>query len=340
MRMLDKIPAPLMAWYEKNKRQMPWRDDPTPYHVWISEIMLQQTRVEAARAYYDRFIHALPNICSLAAADENKLLKLWEGLGYYSRVRNLQKAAHIIMEQHNGKLPDTKKELLALPGIGEYTAGAILSIAFGKPSAAVDGNVLRVITRCLADDGNINAIKEKKRLTKIVENILPDKQPGIFNQALMELGATVCLPNGTPKCDICPIACFCKAHARHQETEFPVKPPKKARKAEKRSVWVIEYNGLFYLEQRPDYGLLARMWQFPNNTDTISEQKLTGLSVKETRLLPPHKHIFTHIEWHMTAQHIILNKKPDWSNGVWANKAQTQAEYALPSAFRWVFDYI
>ncbi len=335
---LDKIPVPLMAWYEENKRQMPWRDDPTPYHVWISEIMLQQTRVEAVRGYYDRFIHALPDIPALAAVDEDALLKLWEGLGYYSRARNLQKAARVVMEQYGGRLPDTREVLLSLPGIGEYTAGAILSIAFGKNAAAVDGNVLRVVTRCLADDGDIT--KEKKRFTKRIENIIPVHQAGAFNQALMELGATVCLPNGAPKCDICPIADFCEAHRQGRETEFPVKPPKKARRVESRYIWVMEYDGTFYLEQRPAHGLLARMWQFPNDTDVSLEEKLSVLAVREYHALPPHKHIFTHIEWHMTAVHIILDEKPDWTDGVWAECEQLETVYALPSALRWILAYV
>ena len=230
--MLEQIREPLLAWYRENKRQLPWREEPTPYHVWVSEIMLQQTRVEAVKEYYTRFLQALPEVKDLAQCPEEQLLKLWEGLGYYNRVRNMQKAAIEIVEKYGGVMPADYEKILALPGIGSYTAGAVSSIAYGIPRPAVDGNVLRVITRITENPEDILKQSTKKKVETALQEIMPEDCPGDFNQSLMELGATVCVPNGMAKCEQCPVAQMCQAHAHKTVLEYPKKTPKKQRKIE------------------------------------------------------------------------------------------------------------
>ena len=237
MEPLELLPIPLLQWYRENARVLPWRSDPTPYHVWISEIMLQQTRVAAVLDYYRRFLAELPTVADLAAVEEDRLMKLWQGLGYYNRARNLQKAARQIMEDHGGVFPDTYEAIHALSGIGDYTAGAISSIAFGIPEPAVDGNVLRVVARITGDDGDIMKPDTKARMGAALKRVMPVDAPGDFNQALMELGATVCLPNGAPLCDQCPAKEFCVARLTERTGELPVKAAKKARRVEERTVW-------------------------------------------------------------------------------------------------------
>ena len=228
---LEALVEPLCLWYEKEKRSMPWRDDATPYHVWLSEIMLQQTRIEAAKAYYDRFTKCLPDIPSLAAVSEEELLKLWEGLGYYNRARNLKKAASLLVERYDGRLPADYDLLLSLPGIGRYTAGAIASIAYGLAEPAVDGNVLRVTMRYLNCDEDIMKMSVRTKMEKQLRAIMPKDCPGEFNQALMELGEVICIPNGKPLCEKCPLSHLCLAHKEGREMELPKKAEKK--KAEK-----------------------------------------------------------------------------------------------------------
>lgn len=232
MNHLTEVPHILLNWYDSHARILPWRESPTAYRVWISEIMLQQTRVEAVKPYFERFIKELPEVKALALASEEQLIKLWEGLGYYNRVRNLQKAAQTIMEHYKGEIPDSYEKLLELSGIGEYTAGAIASIAFGKTVPAVDGNVLRVYTRLTANKEDITKTAVKKEIAKQIKNILPQKRTGDFNQSLMELGATICLPNGLPKCEQCPLKDLCEAKKRDLMQHIPVKTPKRKRKKE------------------------------------------------------------------------------------------------------------
>lgn len=340
---LTPLVPPLLAWYEKNKRQMPWRDEPTPYHVWISEIMLQQTRVEAVRSYYTRFISALPDIAALANAPEEQLLKLWEGLGYYSRIRNLQKAAKIVMTNYDGALPPDLTELKKLPGIGDYTAGAIASIAYGIPAAAVDGNVLRVLTRCLAEECDISKQKERRRLTDYIQAILPPHAPAVFNQAMMELGALICLPNGQPLCEQCPAAFLCRAYENGNMTAYPVKPQKKPRKIIPLTLWILEYQDKFFLEKRTQKGVLHGLWQFPNDEGSLPPKpkiQQYNLQADSVKALPPAKHIFTHLEWHMTGYHIRLKEKPKLPKGVWASRKEIQTEYSLPAAFRHYDEYL
>lgn len=297
----------LLDWFELNARILPWREEPTPYHVWISEIMLQQTRVEAVKGYYERFTSELPDIAALANVDEERLLKLWEGLGYYNRARNLNQAAKLLMKEYDGKLPADYKELLKLPGIGSYTAGAIASIAFGLPEPAVDGNVLRVMKRIAGSFDDISKDTVKKDLEKDIRAIIPKGRAGDYNQALMELGATVCIPNGKPLCEKCPVAHLCCAFRSETWSQIPVKPAKKARKIEERTVFLLEQEGRFLLHKRLKKGLLSGMWEFPNLCSNYEiEQAEEFLKECGFELLTPlvsvgkAKHIFSHIEWHMT----------------------------------------
>jgi len=304
----------LLHWYDYNRRILPWREDPTPYHVWVSEIMLQQTRVEAVRGYYDRFLASLPDVRALAEAEEEVLLKLWEGLGYYNRVRNMQKAAKILVEQYDGEMPADYDAIRLLPGIGEYTAGAISSIAFGLPFPAVDGNVLRVLSRITGSEADIAKEKTKQAVREDLLRVMP-KRSGDFNQSLMELGATVCLPNGKPLCEQCPVMHLCRAFHEGRENELPVKSGKKERRIEKRTVYLIFCGEKILLHRREKKGLLAGLWEFPN---ALKEGNKAGGTVAETTKLrealaselpegttfsvtkgKKAKHIFSHIEWHM-----------------------------------------
>ena len=339
------VPA-LLAWYDYNARILPWRSEPTPYRVWISEIMLQQTRVEAVKPYYDRFMEALPNVEALASVDDEKLMKLWEGLGYYNRARNLKEAAKTVMEKFEGKLPASYEELLTLKGIGEYTAGAIGSIAYQLPVPAVDGNVMRVVARLLVNGDDVLKPATKRWMTKEIKAILPKDRAGDFNQALMELGATVCLPNGTPLCGECPWDTVCQAHKEGKETEFPFKQPKKARKIEKKNVYLLEYQGKFALRKRAEKGLLAGLWEFPtidcgqhlDNVDKFLEN-IAKLSENVDKI-GSGKHIFSHIEWHMTGYYVLLQKKPTEDSLVWLTKEEMAQEYAIPSAYEFMRDYL
>lgn len=303
----------LVDWYEANARILPWRLEPTPYHVWISEIMLQQTRVEAVRGYYDRFLTALPTIEDLASASEEVLLKLWEGLGYYSRVRNLQKAAKIVVEEYGGRLPASYDELLKLPGIGSYTAGAIASIAYGIAVSAVDGNVLRIAKRLSGSFDDITKASVKKQLEKDFTAITPKDAAGAFNQSLMDLGATICIPNGKPLCEKCPVMHLCMAFKKDLQSQIPVKPKKKGRRIEEKTVFVLECEGEIVLHKRSDQGLLAGLWELPNIEGRYSIDKVQDMlkqlfvqeeSDIELTSLGEGKHIFSHVEWHMTGFHI------------------------------------
>ncbi len=285
---LKRIPKPLLKWYDGNRRILPWREEPTPYRVWVSEIMLQQTRVEAVKPYYERFMRALPEVAALSEAPEETLLKLWEGLGYYNRVRNLQKAARVVMERHGGKMPADYDALLALPGIGNYTAGAIASIAFGIPKPAVDGNVLRVLARVRADGRCISEEKVRRAVEAELEKAMPKDRPGDFNQAMMEIGACVCVPNGQPHCEQCPLAVICKAREEGTVLSYPRKEAKKARTAEEKTVLVIRDEGRVALRKRPAKGLLAGMYEFPCLPGKISEREVikylseNGMKVLQT----------------------------------------------------------
>lgn len=333
----ENIAGALLPWYEKNARPLPWRENATPYRVWVSEIMLQQTRIEAARGYFARFMAALPTVEALAEADEETVLKLWEGLGYYSRARNLHKAAKIIMERHGGALPGDVKALRALPGVGDYTAGAIASIAFDLPEPAVDGNVLRVCARLTCCPDSIGDAAVKTAFREALRLQYPATHRGAFTSAVMELGETVCTP-GTPDCDICPLAEMCRARAAGRQTAFPVMPEKKSRKIQKRTVLLLCHDGKTALRKRPDRGLLAGLWEFPNTEGALTRSEAMALAAKwgckpaEVTPCGEAVHIFTHLEWHMTGYRVACGEAPE--SFVWADAAQRRETYALPAAFR------
>ena len=331
---LEKIVTPLLHWFGENARLLPWRDEPTAYRVWVSEIMLQQTRVETVKPYFERFLTALPDVKALAEVPQDILLKLWEGLGYYNRVRNMQKCAQEVMARYDGRFPADYQALLSLPGIGPYTAGAVASIAFGLPVPAVDGNVLRVITRLTANGADITKEAVKKEITSQVAAILPHPMTGAFNQSLMELGAIICLPNGTPLCSQCPLEMLCEARRQGNMLHYPVKGAKKPRRQEERMVFLLFCGDQVALCKRPDKGLLAGLWEFPQQEGTDVAEALTSLGYEGTTVyrLPQAKHIFTHIEWHMTGYGgIVPHKLPSFT---WVSAQQLQKEYPLPSAFR------
>ena len=333
----------LLHWYERNARILRWRQEPKPYYVWVSEIMLQQTRVEAVKGYFDRFIEALPDIKSLAEEEEEKLLKLWEGLGYYNRVRNMQKAAKIVMEEYGGELPADYETLKKLPGIGSYTAGAISSIAFHIPEPSVDGNVLRVLKRIAGSFDDITKEKVKRELEADVREIMPKDRPGEFNQSLMELGATVCLPNGKPLCEQCPVMHLCKAFHQGTEMQIPVKPPKKERKVEERTVFIIkkeiDEQVEIVLHKRPKKGLLSGMWELPNVEGHLTEEQVEQLFPKSMiQRKEDGKHIFSHIEWRLWCYEIRLRKEFSLpvileQDSKTFTKKEIEEQISIPSAF-------
>lgn len=340
-RLSEGVPA-LLRWYDAHRRPLPFRDDPTPYRVWVSEIMLQQTRIEAVLPHYEEFMRELPTVEALATVDEQRLLKLWEGLGYYSRARNLQKAARQIMERYGGELPADYEALRSLCGIGEYTAGAIASIAYGIAVPAVDGNVLRVLARLLCYEQDVLKSAPRAYLTKVARALLPSDRAGAFNEALMELGETICLPNTAPHCDECPLREFCEARKAGRAAELPTRLPKTQRRIERRTTWVVlteETPARVLLHRRDDSGLLAGLWELPNAeesadaTEILTRCGLTATSPMKT--LAAARHLFSHIEWKMTGIEVTVLPSPSLPQGyVWADATALEGQYALPSAFR------
>ncbi len=351
---LARLHEPLLAWYDTCKREMPWRGASSSYFVWVSEIMLQQTRVEAVRAYFLRFTAALPTLQHLAECDEQTLLKLWEGLGYYNRVRNMQKAAKIVMEQYGGELPRSYELLLTLPGIGEYTAGAIASIAYNIPVPCVDGNVMRVLSRVTANSADITLSSVKKDYQVLAQSMIPiddssnspalqdrfNPRAGDFNQSLMELGATVCVPNGAPLCDDCPIQTQCKAFLSGNPQHYPVKTAKTARKIEKKTIVILMYGDQVLLQKRPNSGLLAGLWEFWSMDGWLNRDELTnalmeqGIFANAIHSLKKAKHIFSHIEWQMQGYLVYLEKLSTTGGGEWVKLTDLRENYALPSALK------
>lgn len=405
---LERLVEPLLAWFADHARVLPWREEPTPYRVWVSEIMLQQTRVEAVKPYFERFVTELPDVAALAACPEDKLLKLWEGLGYYNRVRNMQKAAATVMEEHGGVLPADYGKLLSLKGIGSYTAGAIASIAYGISVPAVDGNVLRIITRAAADDTDIMkqsfrneverrllAVMQELTVSDAVEEALLRRMPGLedanaqeealprrmhgleatnaqgkafsgrmkdalpeekrhganlsgaLNQALMELGATVCVPNGAPLCEQCPWRDLCLARKEHKIDVLPVKSKAKARKIEERTVFIIRDGDKVAIRKRPAKGLLAGLYELPNALGKLAPDealafvKEQGLAPLRVEKLTDAKHIFSHIEWHMTGYAILVEEAgfaeeegvSSEEKLLFVDVEDAGERYAIPSAF-------
>lgn len=332
----------LLIWFARAKRDLPWRREVTPYRVWVSEIMLQQTRVEAVIPYFERFVAELQDIAALANVPEERLMKLWEGLGYYSRARNLQRAAQAVLRDFDGQLPASVEKLRTLPGIGPYTAGAIASIAFGIPAAAVDGNVLRVLTRMTGCNADIRKPETVRAAEKCVLAAVPDGSAGDFTQALMELGALVCVPNGAAKCGECPCQYDCYAAKNTCTDRLPVRSGLPPRRIEARTLLLMEWEGKYLLLRRPDRGLLAGLWEFPalpGVTDASGARNAAagfGFAATDVRRLPDATHIFTHIEWHMQAY--LLHGAPSTAippvpGAVFATPEQMQKTYALPSAF-------
>ncbi|MBR1810071.1 MAG: A/G-specific adenine glycosylase [Clostridia bacterium] len=337
------IPAILPDWYAAHARALPWRQDREPYHVWISEIMLQQTRVEAVIGYYLRFLRELPTVQALAAVEDDQLMKLWEGLGYYNRARNLKKAAQLLVERYHGVFPAVYDEIRALPGVGAYTAGAIASICFDLPTPAVDGNVLRVCARLNEDGRNIDKETTKKQVAAELQPLYRPGLCGILTQSLMELGACVCVPNGNPKCTECPLAAHCLANAHTSWAGFPVRDAKKQRKRVEKTVLFLKCGDRYAVRKRKSTGLLANLWEFPNvDTAPASEDDALrraaeiaadwGTSPAQLLMQTAYTHIFTHVEWHMTCYYFECREMPDAF--VWASAAELQNTYALPSAFR------
>ena len=339
--LLWEMTEPIVDWYRNNKRDLPWRHDVTPYRVWVSEIMLQQTRVEAVKPYYDRFLKELPTITDLAYAKEDRLMKLWEGLGYYNRVRNMQKAALQMVEQYGGEFPESYEEIRSLTGIGNYTAGAIGSFAFGIPKPAVDGNVLRVVSRILASREDIMKAKVRTAVERALEEVIPQEYPGDFNQGLIELGAIVCVPNGEPKCGECPVAAFCRARKEGIAVELPVKTKAKGRKIEKRTVLVFHDNDTLAIQKRPAKGLLAGLYELPNVEGWLSQKEIIeysrsiGLSPIRVQKLPDAKHVFSHVEWQMKGYEIRVDEleKNCTQKMIFAKEEVLKEKYSIPSAF-------
>lgn len=335
MNSLSPIVLPLLYWYSFHKRDLAWRVNISPYKTWVSEIMLQQTRVETVKDYFARFMRRLPTIFDLATIEEDELLKLWEGLGYYNRVRNMQKMARIVVEKYHGEIPANYDELIQLPGIGDYTAGAILSIAYQQKIPCVDGNVLRVITRVLGSYEDIGNNKTKTHVKELLQEILP-ADVGDFNQALMELGALICLPNGEPLCDTCPLRDFCVAHQNNLTEEIPVKTKKITRKQEDYTVFLITCQGKIMLEKRDDKGLLASLYQLPNRPGILSEEQVIqeinkmGLTVHTLKKCSNQKHIFSHVEWNMVLYKVEVERE---NNGLFVSEEERIQNYPLPTAF-------
>ena len=339
--MSEEFVQPLLQWYRANKRILPWRDKNNAYYTWVSEIMLQQTRVEAVKPYFTRFVTELPDVNALAECPEEKLLKLWEGLGYYSRVRNMQQAAIQMKEKYDSRLPEDYSLLLSLKGIGSYTAGAIASIAYGIPVPAVDGNVLRVMTRITENPEDIMKPSLRKKIEQEILEVIPKDCPGDFNQAMMELGAVVCVHNGQPKCEECPVQNFCMAGLHKTTEKYPVKAPKKPRNIENRTVFVIRDGESTAIRKRPSKGLLAGLYELPNTEGHLSREEalkyaesmnLEPLYIQE---LPQAKHIFSHIEWRMTGYLIRVSslEQTDARGILFAKKKESEQKYAIPSAF-------
>ena len=338
---LKESAGPLVEWFRASKRDLPWRKRMDAYRVWISEIMLQQTRVEAVKPYYERFLEELPDVKALAEVPEERLLKLWEGLGYYSRARNLKKAAQEIMERFGGKFPDNYEDIRSLSGIGNYTAGAVSSFVYGIPKAAVDGNVLRVVTRLTADSDDITRAATRTKIEKLIEEVIPFGEAGDFNQSLIELGAVICLPNGEPKCGECPVKSFCRAYAQGSQREYPVKKKGKERRIEKKTVFLFCDSTTVAIKKRPDRGLLAGLYEFPNaeghlkQREAVEYAKSLGLAPIRVKKLENAKHIFSHVEWHMIGYEILVDglEKVENEDMIFAGRRDLEERYPMPSAF-------
>lgn len=345
---LYQMAEPLVDWYRQNKRNLPWRDIKDPYRIWISEIMLQQTRVEAVKPFYARFLDAFPTVSDLANAEEDKLLKLWEGLGYYNRVRNMQKAAQQIMDMHCGEFPSDFEAIRSLTGIGNYTAGAIGSFAFGIPKPAVDGNVLRVISRVTGSYDDIMKASTKTKVEEQLEAVIPKDAACDFNQGLIELGAIVCVPNGAPKCEVCPLAHLCEANQKGIQDELPVKTKAKERRVEKKTIFIFKDGEKVAIRKRDAKGLLAGMYELPNvegyltQKEAIEYSQQIGLAPLHIKSLGKAKHIFSHVEWHMIGYSIRVDELENscTEDMIFIHPEEVEKEYPIPAAFETYTKYV
>jgi A/G-specific adenine glycosylase len=334
----EEIPPLLLDWYDENARDLPWRRNRDPYAVWVSEIMLQQTRVEAVREKYLRFLGEFPDVAALAAADDARLYKLWEGLGYYSRAHNLRAAARLVVREHGGAFPRAYDEILRLPGVGPYTAGAVASICFEAATPAVDGNVIRVVSRLAALPDDMGSQAAKRRVAEALAHIYPAERRGDFTQSLMELGATVCVPNGPPRCGVCPLARHCAAHRAGNPEDYPSLPPKRPREIRELTVFLLFREERIAIRRRPESGLLAGLWELPNvegKLEAAAAERLLaewGLSPGAIEALPPQKHVFTHVEWHLLRYRTTCGTHGEGL--VWADAGEIEERHALPTAFR------
>lgn len=333
----------IRTWCAENRRPLPWRLDPTPYHVWVSEIMLQQTRIETVIPYYYRFIAALPTVEALAVAPEEQLLKLWEGLGYYSRVRNMGKAARVLAAEYGGELPRSAEVLRKLPGIGEYTAGAIASIAYGEPEPAVDGNVLRVLARLFASPEDVMLPAVRKKAAESLRRVYPTgRDAALLTEGLMELGELICTPGGAPACARCPVSALCRAHERGIEAELPVRSGAKARRIEEKTVLIIACGDRRAIAKRGEKVLLANMWELPNLPGHLSLEEVAdrlekaGAAPLSVEPCGAAKHVFSHVEWHMTGYRVAVASPI--AGLTFETPEVIRAQYAVPAAFRFYLD--
>ncbi len=343
---INEFQTYLSEWYKMSARNLPWRNTDDPYRIWISEIMLQQTRVDTVIPYYNRFIEKVPTVKDLAFIEEELLMKLWQGLGYYRRAINLKKAAEIIVKDYHGIIPSSKEALVSLPGIGSYTAGAILSIAFGQRVSAVDGNVLRILARIYGIREDINNHGIKKMLSQIAHDLIPIENSGDFNQALMDLGATVCLPTGDPKCYECPVRSLCAADQNDLTRNIPLKVSKKIRGIEKRTVIILSNGDLFALRKRESGILLPNLWEFLNFEGHLSEDESRqiiedlGFTVVDMQPVEKSRHIFSHLEWHLKGFFGTVSNPTERVDLIWASKDELNDKYSIPTAFKDYLDYI
>lgn len=341
----EGLASAVTDWFRENGRVLPWRVGRDPYRIWISEIMLQQTRIEAVIPYYYRFLERIPSVSELAVCPEEVLLKLWEGLGYYSRARNLKKAAEKICAYYGGEVPRTATELEKLPGIGAYTAGAIASIAFGEPAPAVDGNVLRVLTRVMGDESDIAFPATKKRITELLRAIYPTgEEAALLTEGIMEIGERVCIPGGVPLCTVCPLKELCRAGKEGTWSSIPVKSAKKPRKMVEMTVLLLSCGDRFALRQRPETGLLSRMWEFYHVPGHLGEAAVfahleeAGFAPESVEILGSARHIFTHLEWEMKGYFCKVNCPSPQVE--WKTVEEIRGECALPGAFRFFKEHL
>ncbi len=330
----------LLQWFHVNQRRLPWRQTNDPYKIWVSEVMLQQTRVETVIPYYLNFISRYPTVKDLARAGEEEVLKAWEGLGYYSRARNLHKGAQKVLELYGGRIPDTYEDLLTIPGIGDYTAGAILSIAYHQDIPAVDGNVLRVASRWFAISKNISDLKVKKQIRDMVSKVIPEGKAHLFNQAIMDLGALICVPRD-PRCYACPVAEACRGYEVGIEKDLPVKSGRKPPRNVPRVVAIIWSGKEVLMHQRPAQGLLASLWEFPGwdigqgqDAEEVLNQELLRLGVGRYTLIPvgPAVHVFSHIKWLMSGYCCKTEERREFNDEyIWVEISRIN-ELSMPTA--------